>query len=62
MSTPEKAKRGGRVSLAPLTPDEALAGLLKVKPADVAKLEAETKSRRPKGAGAKKKAGGSSGA
>lgn len=40
----DKKKKTGRagdpVSLAPLTPDQALAGLLQVKPADVAKAEA----------------------
>jgi hypothetical protein len=33
--------KGNPVSLAPLSPDEALRGLLRVKPADVKKLEAE---------------------
>jgi hypothetical protein len=42
MSMPAKKKpTRTRVSLAPLTPEQALAGLLKVKPADVKKLEAK---------------------
>jgi hypothetical protein len=42
------------VSLAPLTPDQALAALLRVKPADVKKLEdQEAKAKR----GGKKKRG-----
>ncbi|MGA3068292.1 MAG: hypothetical protein ABSF29_15715 [Tepidisphaeraceae bacterium] len=41
--------RGGmRVSLAPLTPDQALAGLLRVKPEDLKRLEAAEKARKPK--------------
>jgi hypothetical protein len=47
-SKSDKPKRSGRrgdpVSLYPLTPDQALAGLLRVKPADVKKLEAEEAS------------------
>jgi hypothetical protein len=36
------AGRGGNnVSLHPLTPDQALSGLLRVKPADLKRLEAE---------------------
>lgn len=36
------------VSLAPLTPDQAMAALLKVKPSDVAKLEAqERRAKKP---------------
>lgn len=54
MDKKKSGRAGDPVSLAPLAPDQALAGLLKVKPADVAKLDAETKSPRPKGAGAKK--------
>jgi hypothetical protein len=46
-------RRGNQVSLAPLTPDQALAGLLKVKPADVKKLEEQEKAEKP----AKKKRG-----
>ena len=41
-------RAGDPVSLAPLTPDQALAGLLKVKPADVAKLEADAATRVPR--------------
>jgi hypothetical protein len=37
----EKPRKTSRVSLAPLTPEQALAGLLRVKPADVKKLEAK---------------------
>ncbi len=37
----KKSPRSTRVSLAPLSPEQALAGLLKVKPADVKKLEAK---------------------
>jgi hypothetical protein len=37
---PHPGRRGDPVSLAPLTPDQAMAGLLKVKLADVKKLEA----------------------
>jgi hypothetical protein len=33
--------KGNPISLAPLSPDEALRGLLRVKPADVKRLEAE---------------------
>lgn len=41
--------RGGmRVSLAPLTPDQALAGLLRVKPEDVKRLEAAEKAATPR--------------
>jgi hypothetical protein len=41
--------RGGmKVSLSPLTPDQALAGLLRVKPEDVKRLEAPEKARKPK--------------
>jgi hypothetical protein len=41
--------RGGmRVSLAPLTSDQALAGLLRVKPEDVKRLEAAEKTRKLK--------------
>lgn len=35
----EKPKQKGRVSLSPLTPDEALAAALQVKPEDMKKLE-----------------------
>ena len=49
-------RAGDPVSLAPLTPEQALAGLLKVKPEDVAKLEAENKSPRPKAAGVRDRA------
>jgi hypothetical protein len=34
-------RKGHPVSLSPLSPDQALAGLLRVKPADVKKLEAQ---------------------
>ena len=44
-----------KLSLAPLTPDQAMRGLLKVKPSDVAKLEAQ--ERRAKKAAGKKKRG-----
>jgi len=49
MSEKPKAKRphagrgGNNVSLHPLTPDQAMAALLKVKPSDVKKLEEEEK-------------------
>ncbi len=51
---PNKPARSGRrgdpISLAPLTPDQALAGLLRVNPADVRKLEeAEAKAKKAKG-------------
>jgi len=42
------------ISLAPLTPDQAMAALLRVKPSDVAKLEAREK-RAKKSAGKKKR-------
>lgn len=45
---PHPGRRGNAVSLAPLTPDQALAGLLRVKPADVKKLEADAKAKRPR--------------
>jgi hypothetical protein len=38
---PTKKSADTRVSLAPLTPEQALAGLLKVKPADLKKVEAK---------------------
>jgi hypothetical protein len=42
-SADRSPSRSDNISLAPLTPDQALAGLLKVKPADVARMEAEAK-------------------
>ena len=45
---PKKTPRGKPVSLAPLKPDEAMAALLKVKPADVRKLERAEKKKRKK--------------
>src|SRR5437868_6568523 len=42
---PHPGRRGHAVSLSPLTLDQALGGLLKVKPADVAKLEAKEKNK-----------------
>jgi hypothetical protein len=42
------------ISLAPLTPDQAMRALLKVKPSDVAKLEARERAKKPTG---KKKRG-----
>jgi hypothetical protein len=50
--TAHMAKRE-KLSLAPLTPDEAMRALLKVDPKDVAKLEA--RERRKKAAGKKKR-------
>ena len=48
-NTPHPGRRGNPVSLAPLTPDQALAGLLKVKLSDVKKLEAaEAKGKKGK--------------
>ena len=41
-------RRGDPISLAPLTPEQAMAGLLKVKPADVAELEAKEGKGKPK--------------
>ena len=41
MAKKQRPRRSEPVSLAPLTPEQALAGLLKVKHADVKKLEAE---------------------
>lgn len=41
-------RAGNKISLAPLTPDQAMAGLLKVKLSDVKKLEAEEKKARKK--------------
>ena len=38
---PHPGRRGQPVPLAPLTPDQAMAALLEVKPADVKQLEAE---------------------
>jgi hypothetical protein len=52
MAKKSPGKRSKAVSLAPLTPDQALAGLLKVKLSDVKKLEAEEKAGKKK---AKKK-------
>ena len=52
-STVHMAKREN-ISLAPLTPDQAMAALLRVKPSDVAKLEAREK-RAKKSAGKKKR-------
>ena len=46
------------ISLAPLTPDQAMAAILSVKPADVAKLEAqEGRARAKTPAPARKKRG-----
>ena len=49
---PTKGKHSGRrgdpVSLAPLTPDQAMAGLLKVKLSDVKKLEEKEGKGKPK--------------
>lgn len=42
---PHPGRKGNAVSLAPLTPDQALAGLLRVKPADVAKERAKKKGK-----------------
>jgi hypothetical protein len=39
--SPRPGRRGNPVSLAPLTPDQALAGLLQVKLKDLKKLEAK---------------------
>ena len=39
--------KGNPVSLAPLSPDQALAGLLRVKPADVKRMEAQDKAAMP---------------
>ena len=47
------AKRDN-VSLAPLTPDQAMRALLKVNPKDVAKLEARERAKK-KSAGKKKR-------
>lgn len=43
-------KNGNPISLAPLSPDQALAGLLRVKPADVKGLEAAEKKAAKKSA------------
>lgn len=43
-----------KLSLAPLTPDEAMRALLQVKPTDVAKLEAKERAKK-KSAGKKKR-------
>ena len=40
--------KGNPVSLAPLSPDQALAGLLRVKPADVKRMEAQNKAAMPR--------------
>ena len=45
---PHSGRRGDPVSLAPLTPDQALAGLLKVKLADVKKRESDERLARKK--------------
>jgi len=45
---PHSGRRGDPVSLAPLTPDQAMAGLIKVKLADVKKLEATEGKKKPK--------------
>jgi hypothetical protein len=39
-------RRGDPVSLAPLKPGQALAALLRVKPSDVQKLEAQEKAKK----------------
>lgn len=36
---PHPGRKGGKLSLAPLTPDQALSGLLRVKPADLKRAE-----------------------
>ena len=41
-----RGKQAQPVSLSPLTTEQALAGLLKVKPADVKKLEAKEAKRK----------------
>ena len=43
---PHPSRRGDPVSLAPLKPDQALAALLRVKPSDVRKLEAQEKAKK----------------
>jgi hypothetical protein len=43
---PHSGRRGDPVSLAPLKPDQALAALLRVKPSDVKKLEAQEKAKK----------------
>ena len=48
-----KGRRSGPISLAPLTPDEAMRALLKVDPKDVAKPEARERAK--KSAGKKKR-------
>ena len=41
---PNPGRRGNEVSLHPLTPDDALRGLLKVKPADLKRVEEQEKA------------------
>jgi hypothetical protein len=41
-------RKGNPISLYPLTPEQALAGLLKIKPADVAQIRAEASISEPK--------------
>jgi hypothetical protein len=44
---PNPGRRGNLVSLAPLTPNQALAGLLKITPADAADVRQEAKMGKP---------------
>ena len=51
--SPDPGRRGNPASLAPLTPDQALAGLLEVKLSDVKKPEAAEAAGKKKGTGKK---------
>jgi hypothetical protein len=44
-----RTPRKGNISLAPLTGDQAMAALLRVKPADVRKVEEQEKAGKAKG-------------
>jgi hypothetical protein len=41
---PNPGRRGNEISLHPLTPDDALRGLLRVKPADLKRVEEQEKA------------------
>jgi hypothetical protein len=45
-SRPNPGRRGNEISLHPLTPDDALRGLLRVKPADLKRVEEREKAER----------------
>jgi hypothetical protein len=45
---PNPGRRGNEISLHPLTPDQALRGLLRVKPADLKRIEEQEKAKKSK--------------